>query len=208
MSVVVRGSVYLVSRPEDCISTEMALECAGFGVNRFFSVEEFIDIFSSLTPGCVVLNGDDLALDELATLQTTKKLHLSFPIIIIAHDPDSDVSVRARKWGVPYLVDRPASNEPIVNAVRRVTRRTARLMSKTAAPSRRLHLLSKREREVLERIVSGMTTKAIASELEIGTRTVDNYRFQVKHKMGARNIAQLVRLAMAAGIRPGGDRDP
>jgi two-component system response regulator FixJ len=73
---------------------------------------------------------------------------------------------------------------------------------------RRLELLTPREREVLEQLVIGRSNKAIGLELAISPRTVEIHRARVMEKMAADSLAQLVRLALAAGIDPSPPEGP
>ena len=74
----------------------------------------------------------------------------------------------------------------------------------TADPviARRLELLTRREREVLDQLVIERANKVIARELAISPRTVEIHRARVMEKMGAESLSQLVRMAMAAGVVP------
>jgi two-component system response regulator FixJ len=72
----------------------------------------------------------------------------------------------------------------------------------TVAAAGELALLSPREREVLQGLLTGLPDKSIASDLAISPRTVEIHRAVVMGKMGARSLSELVRLALAAGVRP------
>jgi len=71
------------------------------------------------------------------------------------------------------------------------------------AAADRLNLLSPREREVLGGLLAGLANKSIAYDLGISPRTVEIHRARVMDKMGARSLSELIRLALAAGVRPG-----
>ena len=70
------------------------------------------------------------------------------------------------------------------------------------AAQAKLDLLSPREREVLEGLLAGLPNKTIAYDLAISPRTVEIHRARVMDKMGARSLSELIRLALAAGLRP------
>jgi two-component system response regulator FixJ len=69
------------------------------------------------------------------------------------------------------------------------------------AATAKLALLSPREREVLEGLLAGLPNKTIGYDLAISPRTVEIHRARVMDKMGARSLSELVRLALAAGVR-------
>jgi len=73
---------------------------------------------------------------------------------------------------------------------------------KVVADTGKLALLSPREREGLAGLLAGLPNKSIAYDLEISPRTVEIYRARVMGKMGARSLSELIRLALAAGMRP------
>jgi len=72
----------------------------------------------------------------------------------------------------------------------------------TATATARLKLLSPREREVLEGLLTGLSNKSIAYELRISPRTVEIHRARVMEKMGVRSLSELVRMGLAAGVQP------
>jgi DNA-binding CsgD family transcriptional regulator len=71
-----------------------------------------------------------------------------------------------------------------------------------AAAATKLGMLSPRERQVLDGLLAGLPNKTIAYDLAISPRTVEIHRARVMDKMGARNLSELIRLALAAGARP------
>jgi two-component system response regulator FixJ len=117
------------------------------------------------------------------------------------------MAVRAMRLGAADFIEKPFDAQVLVARVRDVldaaTSADAGALAATDEVRRRLELLTPREREVLEQLVIGRSNKAIGLELAISPRTVEIHRARVMEKMGADNLAQLVRLALAAGIDPG-----
>jgi two-component system response regulator FixJ len=177
------------------------LRNAGFRTIGFASTADFLRMASSLKPGAVIAEPPpDARADDF--LMKIKLLQHQFPTVLVTSRSDVKSAVLAIKAGAIDYLHKP-DNDEVVGAVRAAQRRLAELqqqeISKDAAA--RVSQLSMREYEVLERLVAGMPNKAIARELEISPRTVEFHRSHIMAKMGAANLAELVRLGVVAGIR-------
>jgi two-component system response regulator FixJ len=116
---------------------------------------------------------------------------------------DVPIAVRAMKAGAVDFVEKPFTEDIIVEIVCRAIEQAAlsrRHHSDTTAAVARLALLTPREREVLEGLVAGLPNKTIGYDLGISARTVEIHRARVMEKMQVRSLSALVRLAMAAGV--------
>ena len=143
-------------------------------------------------------------LDGITLLQKLKTLKLSIRVVLITGHGDIKTAVRAIKSGAVDFVEKPYDDETILTAVRRAQEELDRddegdELAKIAAG--RLSSLSSRESEVLERLVAGLSNKAIAHDLAISPRTVEFHRTRVMTKMKAGSLSQLVRLALLAGLK-------
>jgi len=182
------------------------LAAAGMKVAAFDSPREFLERFDPSAPGCLVL---DLAMPGLTGLELQKALAAKgreLPIVFLTGRGDIATSVRAMKLGAVDFLTKPVDDEDLLSAIRSAleknrTSRTAR--EELARIEQRLALLTPREREVLERVVAGRLNKQIAAELGTVEKTVKVHRARVMRKMGARTVAELVRLAARAGIKTG-----
>jgi len=182
------------------------LAAAGMKVAAFDSPREFLERFDPSAPGCLVL---DLAMPGLTGLELQKALAAKgreLPIVFLTGRGDIATSVRAMKLGAVDFLTKPVDDENLLSAIRSAleknrTSRTAR--EELARIEQRLALLTPREREVLERVVAGRLNKQIAAELGTVEKTVKVHRARVMRKMGARTVAELVRLAARAGIKTG-----
>jgi FixJ family two-component response regulator len=99
--------------------------------------------------------------------------------------------------GVDYL-EKPIDEERLLASVRaglEWSRRAREFAARTAT-------LTRREREVLDLLVRGYSTKAIASELNISARTIDDHRAQISSKTGANSLAKLIALAALEPSQP------
>jgi two-component system response regulator FixJ len=199
-------SVYIVDDDEAVRdSLSVLLESRTYAVKSFGSAPEFLATAPSLPVGCLIV---DIRMPEMDGLELQQRLTehgLYFPLIVITGHGDVPLAVRAMKAGAVDFIEKPFTSEAILNSLDMA-------LSRLSAPSEqdptaitaaaKLALLSPREREVLEGLLAGLPNKTIAYDLAISPRTVEIHRARVMDKMGARSLSELVRLALAAGVRP------
>lgn len=182
-------------------SARALLESAGFAVETFASGDEFLAAWTPERAGCLVLdvrlrnaNGLDLQ-DELRRRKST------LPIIVLTGHGTVATSVRALKGGAVDFLQKPAPPKVLLERIRaaiEIDRQAREVTSEGAAVSGRLARLTPREREVLELLVAGRTSKEIADALDVSVRTVEGHRRMVLSKMDAASAAQLVRIVLSA----------
>ena len=186
-------------------SLSMLLESKAYAVRSFGSAPEFLAAAPSLPVGCLIA---DIRMPEMDGLELQQHLidrSLQFPLIVITGHGDVPLAVRAMKAGAVDFIEKPFASEAILNSLDTALARlsTPSEQDPTAvAAATKLALLSPREREVLEGLLAGLPNKTIAYDLAISPRTVEIHRARVMDKMGARSLSELVRLALAAGVRP------
>jgi two-component system, LuxR family, response regulator FixJ len=181
------------------------LRASGFSVERYQSARDFLTRRRSGTPGCVLV---DLQMPELSGLDLQAVLSSSpdpLPIVFLTAHGDIPTSVRAMRRGAEDFLTKRAPKEELLTAVKRALERDLRERAERAHLQElrgRLESLSPREREVLGLVVQGKLNKEIASELGIHERTVKLHRTAITTKLHVQSVAQLTRLAQAAGILP------
>ncbi len=117
-----------------------------------------------------------------------------------------DMCRRAFKAGAAEFLEKPVDDEALIEALQQAVRQHVHLRQRTQtdrAARERLQQLSPREREVLARIIEGLSNKAIARALDLSPRTVETHRAHVFEKLGADSLAQLVRGYAALVNEPG-----
>ena len=180
----------------DAISS--LLRSVGLQVELFGSVREFVSSGKARSPGCLVL---DVRLPGQSGLDFQDKLartqnHL--PVVFITGHGDIQMSVRAMKAGAVEFLTKPFRDQDLLDAIQAaIERDRARMAGETALAdlSRRFGELTGREREVMRHVVAGRPNKQIAYDLGVSEATIKAHRGQVMEKMGARSVAELVRLA-------------
>jgi two-component system response regulator FixJ len=195
-------------------SLRMLLDAAGLSVAVHETAEAFLGAAPSLAVGCVLT---DLRMPGLGGLELQRRLQelgLPAPVIVMTGHGDVPTAVEAMKGGAVDFLEKPFDDEQLLNAVRRAllagaARRAAKAAAEAAA--RRLAALTPREHEVLEGLVAGRTSKAIALDLGASPRTIEVHRLRVMEKLQVRSLPELVRLvqaadAAAAPAAPGGTR--
>jgi two-component system response regulator FixJ len=185
-------------------SLSVLLESRAFVVRGFGSAPEFLAAAPSLPVGCLIV---DIRMPEMDGLELQQHLidrSLGFPLIVITGHGDVTLAVRAMKAGAVDFIEKPFTSEAILDslevALSRLTTLDEGEPAKVAALAK-LALLSPRELQVLEGLLAGLPNKSIAFDLEISPRTVEIHRARVMDKMGARNLSELIRLALAGGVQ-------
>jgi FixJ family two-component response regulator len=184
-------------------SLELLIRSAGWTSETFASAREFLLRSRTLTPSCLVL---DVDLPDLSGLEVQKLVadRIDMPIIFITGYGDVPMTVRAMKAGAVEFLTKPFSDDVLLTAIQDAIERSRTALSQEAAlrTLRDRHAsLTRREREVMALVVSGLLNKQVGGELGISEITVKAHRGQVMRKMKADSLADLV--TMAATLRLG-----
>jgi FixJ family two-component response regulator len=178
------------------------ISSAGLRAAAFGSAAEFLEFDKPDAPACLVL---DLNLPDVSGLQLQQEL-LSLdapPIVFITGYGDIPSSVRAMKAGAIEFLSKPFSEQELLEAIETaisIDRAARQERSDIAELKRHYNLLTPREREVLPFVVTGFANKQTAADLGTSEITIGVHRGQIMRKMGARSLAELVRMADKLGI--------
>jgi two-component system response regulator FixJ len=179
------------------------IEAAGLNVKAFNSAQEFLAVYDPQWAGCLVL---DVRLPGMSGLELQRELvqrQITLPIIIITGHGDVSTAVRAMKAGAVDFIEKPFSDELLIQRVRDALEKDAQNRQVTADRNniqQRIALLTPREKQVLELVVQGKLNKQIAADLHLSQKTVEAHRANLMSKMQATNVADLVKQAMGANI--------
>jgi FixJ family two-component response regulator len=176
----------------------------GLAVEAFASAAEFLEYDRPDVPSCLVL---DVRLPGVSGLDFQAELAskgVLIPIVFITGHGDIPMTVKAMKAGAVEFLPKPFRDQDMIDAVHlalgrdRARRGSEGVLSKLKAD---YEALTPREREVMALVTAGLMNKQIAGELGLSEITVKVHRGNVTRKMGARSLAELVRMAEALGIR-------
>jgi FixJ family two-component response regulator len=184
-------------------SLQRLLMAHDYQVRAFESGHHFLLEHDSTVSGCVLL---DLALPGMTGLQVQDALRdagIDRPIIFITGQGDVPSSVRALKRGAVDFISKPVAEAELFEAINVALERDSALREQRntiTEVQQRVASLTRRETEVLVRVVRGRLNKQIAGELGTQERTIKVHRARVMRKMGVRTLADLVHLASRIGI--------
>jgi FixJ family two-component response regulator len=179
-------------------------ESVGIRVEAFGSAPEILQSQPPDVPSCLVLDIRLPGLSGLDLQADLAKANIHTPIIFITGHGDIPMTVRAMKGGAVDFLTKPVRDQEILDAVQAAIERDRkrRDLEKTVSNVRsRFESLTSRERDVLCLVTSGLMNKQVATELGLAEITVKIYRGQIMRKMGAKSLADLVRMAEALGIQ-------
>jgi FixJ family two-component response regulator len=186
-------------------SLELLIRCEGWQPEIFASAQEFLGRPRALVPSCLIL---DVSLPGLNGLDLQKRIasdRIDMPIIFITGHGDIPMSVQAMKAGAIEFLTKPFGDDVLLSAVRNAIERSQATLGREAAMQALRNcfaLLTPRERQVMELVVSGLLNKQVGGELGISEITVKAHRGKVMQKMKAGSLAELVK--MAARLRLSG----
>jgi len=149
------------------------------------------------SPSCLVLDLRMGGMSGLALFERViaRGLLETLPVIFLTGHGDVPTAVAAVKRGAFDFVEKPFSNNALVDRVEQALASSAAALLKRrelSARQRRLEQLSKREREVMELVASGMSNKAMAETLQVSVRTIEVHRASVYEKLGVQSAVELL----------------
>jgi FixJ family two-component response regulator len=204
------GSQSTVFVVDDDASTREAikslLRSIGLRVELFGSGADFLKTQLPEVPTCLILDVRLPGLSGLDFQSELTKAEMHIPIIFITGHGDIPMTVRAMKAGAIEFLTKPFRDQDLLDAVQIALERdrTRRVQDKGTREIRtHFEALTPREQEVIGFVTAGLMNKQIAAKLGVSEVTVKVHRGNLMKKMGARSLADLVRMADALGIRRG-----
>ena len=194
------GTVFVVD-DDEAVRRGLAalLGAKGYTVETFPTAEAFLAGPTPNPPACLLADVRMPGMSGLELQALLKQRGVRLPMVVITGHGDVAMAVAALKGGAVDFIEKPFDADAIVSAiaegVRLSTAAGARLADR-AALAERVATLTPREREVMNLVVAGQPNKMIAFRLKIAIRTVEIHRAHVMEKTGARNLSELVRMAI------------
>jgi RNA polymerase sigma factor (sigma-70 family) len=197
-----KPTVYIVDDDQQIrYAMELLMRSVGMDYAIFGSGNDFLDRYSNEFAGCLVL---DIRMPGLGGLELQDKLierGSTLPIIFITGHGDVPMAVEAMQKGAVDFIQKPFRDQDLLDRINTAMqadreRRSERRLKADVLD--RISKLTKREKEVLDLVVTGKPNKVIAYELGVSQRTVEIHRARVMEKMQARSLADLVKMHIAA----------
>ncbi len=175
----------------------LLLSTVGLEVTAFADPQAFLARIDGLAPGCLVL---DIRMPVISGLKLQEKLNargVDLPTIVISGHGDIEACRRAFRNGAVDFLSKPIDEQDLIDAIQKGSEALDRRLQAAAERAEAQALMARltpREREVLDRIAEGFTTRQIATGLEVSPRTVESHRAAIGAKLGTTSQAELTRI--------------
>jgi FixJ family two-component response regulator len=186
------------------VALSSLIRSVGLRVEVFASASEFLAAKRTDDPSCLILDVRLPGMSGLHFQAELAKANIVIPIIFITGHGDIPMSVKAMKAGAVEFLTKPFRDQDLLDAIKVALERARSWIESEKAVSElraNFESLSPREKEVMARVSGGLLNKQIAAELGVSEVTVKVHRGNVMQKMGAKSLADLVRMADTLAIR-------
>lgn len=184
-------------------SLDALLGSVGFTTQLFASGEEFLAAAEDLEPGILLTDLRMSGMDGLDLVSCLKTMNCEFPAIIMTAHGDIDAAIRALRLGARDFIQKPFREAELLAIIDREAQALQSSGTSDAVKvmaQLKLEGLTPRELEVVQGLALGKTNKTIAHELALSTRTVEMHRSRAMDRLGCRNIAELMAIALHGDI--------
>jgi FixJ family two-component response regulator len=192
--------VYLVDDDEAVRKAlSLLLSTIDIEVRTFADPTVFLAQLTRLEPGCLIF---DIRMPVMTGLKLQERLEeqrVDWPVIIISGHGDIEACRKAFKNGAVDYLSKPIDEQDLIDAIHKAQNKLSQLLIDKALRAENqalLDTLTTREREVLERIAEGFTTRQIADSLGLSPRTVDSHRAAIGLKLGTTSQAEMTRMLL------------
>ncbi|WP_417376095.1 response regulator transcription factor [Gimesia maris] len=198
MTIQQEATVFVVDDdPAIRKSLRWLIESVGLKVQTHEFASEFLESYSPDIPGCLVL---DIRIPGMSGLELQEKLRergYDIPVIIVSGYGDVPMAVRAMKAGAIDFLEKPVSDQVLLDYIQKgietdIKNKQNRIQNQDLME--RKELLTRREREVMEYVVAGFSSREIAGTLNVSFKTVEAHRAKIMKKMQARSVPKLIQM--------------
>jgi FixJ family two-component response regulator len=178
-----------------CDSIQELVESVGLHAECYTSGQAFLEHYQTERSGCLVL---DVRMAEMSGLVLQERLNMmdaTIPVIIITGHADVPMAVHALKAGAVDFVQKPYRNQLLLDSINNALTMDAmdrHSRDESQTHERQLATLTRREQEVLDKLLAGSISRQIARELGISTRTVEAHRQNLLRKLGVGSVKELM----------------
>ena len=193
--------VYIVDDDQAMVeSLSWIIESVGLKVKTYLRTQDFLGEYNPQQHGCLLL---DVRMPGMSGPELQSKLNEygspTLPIIFISGHGDVPLAVRVMKAGAIDFLTKPFNDQVLLESINKALRidKARREKRQESAQARaKFTLLSPREVQVLQGIVSGKPNKVVSAELKISLKTVEAHRASVMKKLGVKSVPELVKLVL------------
>ena len=178
------------------------LRSSGFETAAYGTAQAVLNVAPSLSSGCILLDLRMPGMDGLELLARMGEFGIDLPVIVLTGHGDVPTAVKAMKAGAVDFIEKPFDEDQLLGAIQAALaeRKPGERHYAILRANEQMALLSPRERQVLEAIAGGRPNKLIAYDLGISVRTVEVHRAHMLDRLGVRNIAEAIRIAVLAAV--------
>lgn len=192
--------------PAICSSLRFAFRTCALPTETFNSAEDFLAKYDPTRPGCLIVDIRMPGMSGLDLIDELARRKWELPVIVITGYAEVPVAIRALKAGVFDFLEKPYSEQVLIDTVQRSLKRDRELReirARAAEIGADLARLSARERSLMRLVVAGRTTGEISVQLGLAVRTVDHHRARILEKLRLRSTAELIRVVAAHEVLSG-----
>ena len=185
------------------VRTSLCEVLAGSGrsVEGFASAEAFLAAYPGGVDGCLLVDAHLPGMSGVELLAELRHRGDRLPTILITGDGDIGLAVAAMRTGACDFIEKPVGQAELLASVARAIDESHDLCQVAAAHDTAAALvagLTSRQRQIMDMVLAGQPSKNIAADLGISQRTVENHRAAIMHRMNARSLPELARMALVA----------
>ena len=180
-------------------SLRWLIESAGHKVETFISAGQFLTLFSPEWRGCLILDVRMPVLSGLELQQQLSNAGVLMPVIMISGFADVPTVVNAMQAGAMDFLEKPFNDKELLERIDKALAQS-NLQVELEEKRSQFAKLTEREKQILESVKEGMSSRRIAELLGISTKTVESHRANMMQKLKVGSVAELVSKAWQAGI--------
>jgi two-component system, LuxR family, response regulator FixJ len=180
-------------------SLRWLIESVNLQVETFESAQEFLEKLDSDRPGCIVLDVRMPGMSGLDLQDYLRENGVDIPIIIITAYGDVPMAVRAIKAGALDFIEKPVCDQVLLDHIHdaiELDQKRRQTKAENQEVAERLETLTKREAEVMNLVVAGMSSKEIAADLGVSFKTIEAHRAKIMKKMDAKSVPHLIHMRL------------
>jgi FixJ family two-component response regulator len=175
------------------------LDSVGLSLEAYPSAQDFLNAYQRGSGGVLILDIRMPGMSGLELQQRLREQGENLATIVVSGHGDVPMAVRALKAGALDFLEKPFNEQVLLERIQQgveEVRRYRQLQAEQGEVLKRIELLTPREKEVMDLLVSGLANKDIAVKLNISRKTLDIHRSKVMQKMEAETTADLVRMVL------------